>query len=136
VVDIFDEIAGDLRAERTAALLRRYGGVFIAAALLVLLGVAGDELWQSYQARQDAAAAGKFLALTQQIDTLGGGITNLQRISNAQALASFAIGAPAGYRSLADLRAAGLFAAAGQTDAAEGLWNTISGDSGADPLLR
>jgi hypothetical protein len=136
LVDIFDEISDDLRAERNIALLRRYGGIFVAAAVLVLLGVAGDQLWQSYQTKQNNAAASAYLNITQQIDTLGSGITNAQRISNAEALAHFAASSPAGYRSLANLRAAGLYAAAGQASAAENLWNTVSGDQAADPLLR
>jgi hypothetical protein len=136
LVDIFDEISDDLRAERNIALLRRYGGIFIAAAVLVLLGVAGDQLWQSYQTKQNNAAASAYLNITQQVDTLGSGITNPQRISNAKALANFAATSPAGYRSLANLRAAGLYAAAGQVDEAEDLWNNISGDPAADPLLR
>jgi hypothetical protein len=136
VVDIFDEISEELRSERAAALLRRYGGVLLAAALLVLLAVAGQQFWQSYQTRQNEAAATKFLALTDQVDTLGSNITNPQRISAAQGLAGFAASAPVGYRTLANLRAAGLYAAAGQTDAAEGLWNDISADPAADPLLR
>lgn len=136
MADIFDEISEDLRAERTLRLLRRYGGIFIVAAVLVLLGVAGDQIWLSHQARQNGAAATKYLALTQQIDTLGGGITQKQRIANAQALAHFADTAPAGYRALARLRAAGLYADAGQTGQAETLWNRISADKAADPLLR
>jgi hypothetical protein len=136
VVDIFDEISDDLRTERAVALLRRYGIVFIVAAILVLLGVAGQQVWQGYQAKQNSAAAAKFLGITGQIDTLGGGITNAQRIANAQALTGFAATAPAGYRTLANLRAAGLYATAGQIDAAEGLWNNIAADSAADPLLR
>ena len=136
MVDIFDEISDDLRAERAAALLRRYGILFIAAAILALLAVAGQQFWQSYQAKQNSAAAAKFLGITGQIDTLGAGITNAQQIANAQALAGFAATAPAGYRSLANLRAAALYAAAGQIDAAEGLWNNISADTSADPLLR
>ena len=83
-------------------------GVLLAAALLVLLAVAGEQFWLSYQAKQNEAAATKFLALTDQVDTLGGTITNAQRISAAQGLAGFAVSAPVGYRTLANLRAAGL----------------------------
>lgn len=136
MVDIFDEIAEDLRSERALTLLRRFGGLFIIAAVLALLGVAGDQLWLAYQTRQNNAAAVKFFGLTSQIDALGASITNNQRIVNAQALTQLAASAPAGYRTLADLRAAGLYTDAGQTDAAEALWNDVSADDAADPLLR
>jgi hypothetical protein len=136
VVDIFDEISDDLRTERAMRLLRRYGGMFILAAVLVLLGVAGEQLWDAYQAKQNNAAASKYIALTVRIDSLGAGITNAQRVANAEGLEAFAKTAPAGYRVLADLRAAGLYVAAGQLGLAEGLWNAVSADPSADPLLR
>jgi hypothetical protein len=136
VVDIFDEISDDLRAEQAAKLLRRYGGLLLLGAVLVLIAVAGQQLWQNYQARQNQAAATKYLAITSQIDAQAANITNAQRQADAQQLSGFAAGAPAGYRTLARLRAAGLYADAGQTDQAEALWNAVSADSGAEILLR
>ena len=136
MVDIFDEINDDLRAERAVKLLRRYGALLALAAVLVLLGVGGNQAWQSYQTRQNTAAATKYLAITTVVEAQGSAITNPQRIADAEQLLNFAATAPAGYRTLANLRAAGLYADAGQIDAAEGLWNTISADSAVDPLLR
>ncbi len=134
--DIFDEISDDLRNERAVKLLRRYGGLVLLAALLVVLAVGGNQAWQWYEARQNDAAATKYLAITSLIDAQGTGITSAQQIADAQQLAGFAGKAPAGYRTLADLRAAGLYAKAGQIDAAEALWNNVSADSQADILLR
>jgi hypothetical protein len=136
VVDIFDEISDDLRAEQAARLLRRYGALLILAAVIVLAAVAGEQIWQNYQARINAKAATGFLAITTPIDGLGAGITNAQRLADAQQLTDFAGTAPAGYRTLARLRAAGLYADAGQTGKAEALWDAISADTGADTLLR
>jgi hypothetical protein len=135
VVDIFDEISDDLRAERAAKLLRRYGALLVLAAVLVLLGVAGQQVWQNYQTRQNNIAATKYLAITDQIDNQAG-ITNAQRQADAQQLTGFAATAPAGYRTLARLRAAGLYADAGQTPQAEAVWDAVSADSSADILLR
>jgi hypothetical protein len=136
VVDIFDEISDDLRAEQAAKLLRRYGALLLLAAVVVLLGVAGQQVWQNIQTRQNAAAATQFLAITGQIDGQGPGITNAQRDVYAQQLTGFAATAPAGYRTLARLRAAGLYADAGQTSNAEAAWDAVSTDSGADTMLR
>jgi len=136
VVDIFDEVSDDLRSERAARLLRRYGALLVIAALLVLLGVAAQQAVTWYQARQDQEAATRFLNLSQTIDTAGQNITNDQRTADASALINFANGAPAGYRTLARLRAAGLDADAGQLPAAEGLWDQVAQDDAADPLLR
>ncbi len=136
MVDIFDEISDDLRAEQAAKLLRRYGALLLLAAVLVLLGVGAQQLWQNVQARQNAAAATHFLAITGQIDTQGSAISNAQRTAYAQQLTGFAATAPAGYRTLARLRAAGLYAQAGQTDNAESAWDAVANDGGADLLLR
>lgn len=136
MADIFDEISDDLRAERVARLLRRYGGIFLVVAVLVLLGVAGDQIWQSRVAKQNEAAAAKYAAITRRIDTLGGGITDKQRVENAAKLADFGKSAPPGYATLADLRAAGLYADAGQLKSAEALWDDVAANKKADPLLR
>ncbi len=136
MVDIFDEVSDDLRAERAAALLRRYGSALVAAAIVVLIGVGAQQGWVWYKGRQSAQAAMAYLAITDQIDAQGQTLTTGQQVADAKALAGFAAGAPAGYRSLARLRAAGLYASAGQENAAAGLWNQVAADSGADVLLR
>ncbi len=136
MVDIFDEISDDLRAERAEKLLRRYGALLLLAAVLVLLGVGAQQVWQNYQKRQNEAAATQFLTITSQVDTQGSAITNDQRTADAQQLTGFAGTAPSGYRTLARLRAAGLYADAGQTSKAETAWDAVSADSSADPMLR
>jgi hypothetical protein len=136
VVDIFDEISDDLRAEQAAKLLRRYGALLLLAAILVLLGVGAQQVWQNEQIRQNNAAATKFLAITGQLDAQGPGITDAQRTAYAQQLTGFAATAPAGYRTLARLRAAGLYADAGQTGNAESAWDAVANDAGAELLLR
>ncbi len=136
MVDIFDEVAEDLRAERASRLARRYGGVFVAIAILVLLGVAADQVWDWYQQRQNNAAASTYLALSQQIQAQGAGISNAQRVSFAGAEQKFAANAPEGYRTLAELQAAALYATAGQPAQAEAQWTQLADDTHADPLLR
>ncbi|HQT63445.1 MAG: hypothetical protein B7Z75_06295 [Acidocella sp. 20-57-95] len=136
MVDIFDEVSEDLRAEQAANLLKRYGGLLIGAAILVLAGIGAQQGWQWYQAKQNDKAATAYIALANQIDAQGGSLTNDQRVADAKAFVNFAATAPEGYRTLAKLKAAGFYADAGQIDAAEGLWNDVAGDSSADSLLR
>jgi hypothetical protein len=136
VVDIFDEVTEDLRTERAIGLVRRYGGLVIAAAVLVLIGVGAQQGWNWYQGKQNEKAAGAYLAVVGPIDAAGGNFSNAQREAGAQALTRFAATAPAGYRTLADLRAAGLYADAGLDAQAEAAWNAVAQDSSADPLLR
>jgi hypothetical protein len=133
VVDIFDEIDEELRADRARAVLRRYGGLIVAAALLVIAGVAGWQAWRWYQAKQDMLAAQKFIAAMTLADSA-------DAASRKTAIADFnaiAASAPAdGYRTLARLRAAALDAQSGSLPAALALWNDIAADQDADPLLR
>jgi len=132
LVDIFDEVSEDLRNERAMALARRYGALLILALLLVLAGVAGQQFWTWYQTKQNNQAANTYLGLTA---GLAPNLPAAQAQTDAVALTNFAATAPEGYKTLALLRAAGLYANAGQTAHAEGLWDRVSNDSSADPLL-
>ncbi len=131
MVDIFDEVSDDLRAERAARLLRRYGGLLIIAAVAVLIGVGAQQGWTWYQSRQDQQAATAYIALTDKITAQGSTPASGQAAADAKSLSDFAASAPAGYRSLARLRAG-----AGKTTDAETIWNQIAADDGADPMLR
>jgi len=135
VVDIFDEVAEDLRTERAAKLARRYGGAVIGVAVLVLAAVAAQQGWAWYQDQQNTKAATAYLALSKQIADAGTGITNAQRRGFAQAEQSFAATAPETYRTLAGLQAASLYADAGQLQEALAQWNAVGEDPHADPLL-
>jgi hypothetical protein len=136
VVDIFDEVSEDLRHDQAVALGKRYGSYLIGAMLAVLVGVGAQQYWEYHQAQQADAAATQYLALTQTVDATGTSIDAPTAQSAAQALASFATTAPEGYKTLADLRAAALYAGAGQPTQAEALWDQTSADQAADPLLR
>jgi hypothetical protein len=136
VVDIFDEVSDDLRTERAIKLAQRYGGLLLLALVAVLLAVGAQQGWGWYQAKQNNKAATAYLALITPIDAANGNLSNAQSLADAQALTNFAGTAPAGYRALANLRAAGLYAAAGQTAQADGIWNNVADDTSADPLLR
>ncbi len=130
--DIFDEVEEDLRAERARALLTRYGGALIGAAVLVVAAAGGWRVWQWYDSKQVAVIADTYLAASQTADTQKGP-------GRDAALAQFAEVAAkgrSGYRSLARLREAGLKADAGDLAGASALWDAVAGDGAADPLLR
>lgn len=136
MVDIFDEVAEDLRHERALKLAKRYGGLLILAAVLVLAGVAGQEYWQSHKATQANKAAAQYLALTQPMDQPTAPITPDAAKETAQKLQDFADTAPETYKTLARLRAAALYAGAGETDKAAALWTRIGADEAAPSLMR
>ncbi len=134
MVDIFDEVEEELRAERTQRLFRKYGGVLIAAAVLVILGVGGWQAWHWWQGRQDTAVASRYIVAMSTADSAGTNkATQEAAIKEFQAIAK---DAPEGYRTLARLREAALKAQTGDLSGATRLWDTVASDSSAEPLLR
>lgn len=131
MVDIFDEVDEDLRAERAARLLKKYAWVIIALAVATVGATAGWQLWTRYQNQQDAAAASRFIAVQTAIEAPGG-----SKAEQLPALDLIATAAPQGYKTLARLRAADLKAEAGDLPGAIGLWNGVAADPNADGLLR
>ena len=137
VPDIFDEVAEDLRAERTRAFLMRYAGALAGAAVFVLLAIGGWKAWQWHRHQQDVAAASHYVALTSQIGQQEAGLTKSGAIGDAKRLVDFAGTAPAGYANLARLRAAALYAQAGDLKTASQLWAAVaSPGSGATPPVH
>jgi hypothetical protein len=135
VVDIFDEIDEDLRAERAQRLLKRYGGVIVAIALLIVAAAGGWQAWRWWEGRRDVGAAAAYLTAMSTADRLGPEAT----AARAEAIAGFEhVGAtaPEGYATLARLRAAALKADAGDLGGAAALWDKVAADRAADPLLR
>ena len=136
MVDIFDEVDEDLRAERAQQWLKRNGWLIIAAALLIVAGAGAWQGWRWWEAKQDMAAAESFLSAQRAADALTPASPPAARAEAAHAFEQLAATAPAGYRTLSRLRAAALRAAAGDRAGAASMLDAIAADSGADPLLR
>jgi hypothetical protein len=131
VSDIFKEVEQDLRAERMKRLLARYGGLLAGAALLVVGAVAGVQGWRWWQDRQAAQAAIAYVEASRQAAA-----PEADGRAAAERFAAVAANAPAGYRTLARLRAAALLAEAGDRQQALALWDAVAGDGAADPIYR
>jgi len=134
VVDIFDEVEDDLREERMQQLLKKYGGVLIAACLLLVAATAGWKAWQWRQARQDLATAGLYLAASAKTEAAG--VAGPDRPAAIAAFEAAAANAPDGYRVLSLLREATLRADSGDLPGASVLWDRVAADGSADALLR
>ncbi len=132
VSDIFDEIDEDLRADRARKLAQRYGGLVVAAALLVVAAVGGFEAWKWYRNRELARVADIYLTAMRASD----GSPGTDRQAGLAGFEQVAGEGNAGYRTLARLRAAALKADSGDRAAALALWDQVAGDRSADPLLR
>jgi hypothetical protein len=131
VPDIFDEVEEDLRAERARRLARRWGGLGLGAALLVLAAVGGFQGWRWMQARDAATAAAAYMALHRTTEQQGADLP-----AAAEGFARLAAEAPDGYRTLARLRAAALKAETGDTAAALAIYEQLAADGAAEPLYR
>jgi hypothetical protein len=135
VVDIFDEVDEELRADRAKQWLERNGILLIAGAVAIVAAVAGWQGWQYWLARQDAAAATAYLASLSRIEG-GPLVTDAQRQEALPGFEALAQDSPDGYRTLARLQAAALKADAGDLAGAAMLWNQVAADAAADMLLR
>ncbi len=142
MVDIFDEVEEDLRAERAARLLKRYAWLIIAVALAIVGAAIGWQLWARWQTSRDFAAAQHYVTAQTAADaaanTPAGSAApgSPARAAAIAALDQQAAVAPEGYRTLSRLRAAGLKADAGDLPGAIALWNQVAADTAADRLLR
>lgn len=136
MADIFDEVSEDLRAERAQALLKRYGFLLVLLAVLAIAGTGAWKFWAWRRTVADEAVAARFLDASRGAAALPAGAGEAAATRAADAFATVAADAPDGYRTLARLREAGLRDAAGDAPAAMRLWDQVSADTGADPLLR
>jgi len=136
VVDIFDEVDEELRAERAQQLLKKYGGVIIAIAIAIVAAAAGWQGWQWYQTRQDQAAALQFVTAMTLAEPTAAGTNEANRAKAIAAFAQVAANSPEGYTTLGRLREAALKAESGDLQGAGALWDQVAGDGSADPLLR
>ena len=59
--DIFREVEEDVRKERLEKLWKAYGDYAIALVALIILAVAGYELWLRYENSQRAKASAEFV---------------------------------------------------------------------------
>ncbi len=134
MVDIFDEVEEELRAERMQQFLKKYGFLLVAACVLVVGAVAGWKAWGWYQDRQDADAASRYISASTSAESAG--VAGPNRQAAAAAFEAVASNAPDGYRVLARLREAALKAGSGDLEGASILWDQVAADSKADPLLR
>jgi hypothetical protein len=136
VVDIFDEVDEELRAERAQQLLKRYGGLIVVCAVAIVGAVAGWQGWRWYETRQDQAVAIEYIAAMNLADATAAGSSAANRAAGIAMFTQLAAKAPAGYATLSRLREAALKADAGDLAGAAALWDQLASDASVDPLLR
>ncbi len=138
VADIFDEVNQDLRAERARQFALRYGWLAALAAMLFVAGVGAWQGWRWYAARQANDVASAYLGAMRAVGgpAVAEGQSTPGRIAAMAEFDRLASTGPEGYRSLARLRGAALHASTGDLPGALAMWDKLSADTAADPLLR
>lgn len=128
--DIFREVEEDVRREKVEKFWKAYGDYVIALVAVIIVGIAGFELWQRYQATQRDKASVAFSAAQRLTDPKAAAV----------AFADLAKTAPKGYALLARLEQANSMLASGQRDGAIALYKEIAdedkGATGAVARLR
>lgn len=121
------EVNEEYRRDRAAEIWKRYSGVFIGIAVLVVLGIGGWRFWQHEQQVQAEAASRRFDEAVRTAKDKGA--------DAAKTFEAVAADAPGGYRVLARLRAA---AEAGKVDLAAGAkaYAAIADDNAVGQGLR
>lgn len=128
MTDIFHEIEEDLRRERLRKLWDRFGGLIIAAIVLVVVGAAGWSGYKYWRHQQAVTASAAFQSAV--------GLFDAGKFPEAEtAFGALAKDGPAGYRALALFRGA---AAAAARDKAAGVaaFDAIAADAGLPALVR
>jgi len=122
------EVDEEYRRDQIAQIWKRYNGIIVALAVLLVGAVGGWRYWQHYQRTQAEAAAVRFQEALR-LDQEG------KNEEAAQALRALTVEASGGYRLLARFR---LAAELGQQNAEEGAkaFDALAGDTAVPAVLQ
>jgi len=127
--DIFQEVDEDLRRDRMERVFKRYGGYFVAIAVLLVAGTAGFNLWRNWQQSQRESATAALVSAVSQARTAPE--------KGVEALSAFA--AQAGQpdlKAIARFDAAAAKAGTGDKAAAAQMYDAIAADTAVKPVYR
>lgn len=131
--DIFREVEEEVRRERFEQIWKQYGDYIIAGFALIIIAIAGYELWQRYESNQRLKASETLIAAQQLAE-------NNDFAKATSAFAVVAKDAPGGYAKMARLSQAGVLLAAGQRGEAVQIYKALatedSGVIGKVALVR
>ena len=126
MADIFREVEEEVRRERYEKLWKKYRDHITAAGALIIIGVAGYQLYRVYEQREENKASIAYAAATQMLD-------RGQAAAAAPQLAALAKSAPGGYAAVAKLAEADALFSQGEKGDAIRIYQQIA--SGNDPYL-
>ncbi|MET0406911.1 MAG: tetratricopeptide repeat protein [Hyphomicrobium sp.] len=123
------EVQEEIRREQMEKIWRRYNGLILGAAALIVLGVGGYQFYTTHRLATAEAGGASFAAA----ETLS---DEKKKDDAAKAFKAIADDGPAGYATLAKLRLAGAEAKDGKTADAVATFDSLAKQSGGDDLLK
>jgi hypothetical protein len=126
VSDIFQEVEEDVRRERYEQLWKKYGNVIIAAAVVLVLAVAGYQAWRTYDLSQRQKVSERYREASQAAES-----GNMVKAETD--FAALSKDAPAGYATLSKLHLAGALIAQNKRDEAVSLLRELT--TASNPLV-
>lgn len=123
---LFREVDEEVRQDQFKKIWQRYGNIILAAALVLVAVVAGIKGWQYWQLKQAEAAAEAYSKAVAEIET--------GKLPDAAALIA-AIGND-GFATLARMREAAGYGAAGKADEAVKIYDAVAADPKIDTALK
>ncbi len=123
------EVDEEYRRDRVMQIWRRYQWPLIGALALLLIGVAGYEMWKAYS-RDRAEAAGLAFTNAQSLAQQG------KHVEAAEAFASLSSTGPDGYKLMAAFQRAGQLIRAKDIPGAVAAYDQIAADSGVAAEYR
>src|SRR5215470_1637769 len=127
--DFFREVEDAVRQVRYKELWDKYGVYALAAAALVVVGVAGFKLWSYWQEQRAQQAGTEFSQAVTKLDN--GDAAKARDLFN-----SLANKGPTGYQILSRFQLAAAEAQAGNTDKAVALYDALAADPETDTILK
>ncbi len=123
------EVDDAVRQDQLKKLWDKFGLLFVGGAVTIVAGVGGYKYWTFWSAEQASKAGGRFI----------GAITLLEDGRNAEAIEVFrslADEGPSGYRDLARLRLAAIYAKDGKSGEAVKIYDVLASESGIDKVQK
>jgi len=127
--DFFREVDEAVRQDRYNELWDKYGVYALAAAALIVAGVAGFKVWSYWQEQKAQAAGTDFSQAVTELDS--GDVAKARDVLN-----SLAAKGPTGYQILSRFQLAAAEAQAGSTDKALALYDALAADPETDTILK
>ena len=127
--DIFQEIDDQLRQDRAAALWKRYGGLVIGAAVLVVVAVGGFRYWQYQDVQNRQNESQQYQRALEQL-------RDGNEAGAVETFGTLASDSTAGYAVLARLQQAAAAAESGDVEGALIAWRAVADDTTVPTPLR